>query len=122
GILDHRRKIGSAIWVFLWCLDRVTREESGSGFVLGGKVITAGQIAQEIDDCKRTVRRHLLSLAKSGYLMLQRVSYGFIITVNKSKKFGIWRADKNVHSAEYSDRTILTARSDNSGPQNTNFV
>jgi hypothetical protein len=118
GILDHRARIGPALWVFLWCLDRITEEELGVGFVLGGTVVAVDRIACELQDSDRTVRRHLQRLAKHGYIGLKRAPYGFIITVANSRKFNIWRSDKNGHS----DRTRPPVRSDKSAGQTDKIV
>ena len=39
GILEHCKKIGPAIWVFLWCLDRITGKipKPASGGALEGR-------------------------------------------------------------------------------------
>jgi hypothetical protein len=95
GIFDHRQKIGSAVWVFLWCIDRITLEEAGVGFVLNGAAVTAGRIARELHDSERTVRRHLKILSKQGYIALNRNPYGVAISVANSCKFGIWGSGKN---------------------------
>jgi hypothetical protein len=118
GIFDHRRKIGPAIWVFLWCLDRITREESGVGIVLGGSVVTAEKIASELQESARTIRRHFRRLTKYGYVGLKRTPYGFIITVANSRKIDIWRGDKNCHP----ERTKMPVRWDKSAGQTDKIV
>jgi len=118
GIFDHRRNIGSALWVFLWCLDRITREDSGVGFVLGGATVTAGRIAQELHDSERTVRRHLERLGSRGYVALKRDPHGFVITVANSCKLNIWRSDKSGHP----DRTKMPARSAKSAGETDRIV
>jgi hypothetical protein len=95
GIFEHRRKIDRAIWVFLWCLDRTTREENGVGFVLGGTVVTSKRIAKELDDVERNIQRQLEHLAAAGYLGIERQQHGQVITVRNSKKFGNSRLHKN---------------------------
>jgi len=111
GIFEHRRKIQESIWVFLWCIDRITKEEAGTGFVLGGSPVTAAQIADELKDCERTVRRHLQSLAGHGYITLKRAAYGFRISVENSHKFNIWRPDTHVRSLhERSDTAVLSVK------------
>jgi hypothetical protein len=113
GILDHKRNMGPALWVFLWCLDRITKEELDVGLVLGASVVTTARIAHELKDSERTIRRHLERLARHGYIRLKRTPYGFVITVAKSRKFNIWRSVKNGHP----DRPNLTVRSGNSAAQ-----
>ena len=80
GIFEHREKIGPALWVYLWCLDRITKEESGIGFVLGSSPVTAERIAGDLHDCDRTVLRHLKSLAEHKYIRLKRTPHGFAIS------------------------------------------
>lgn len=96
GLLEHRDRMGSAIWEFVWCLDRITREENGVGFVNGGAPVRAKQIARDfktrggktVDE--DTVRVNLKRLKRKGYLRLRRTPYGQVIEVMKSLKFGIW--------------------------------
>ena len=96
GIFEHQREIGPALWVYLWCLDRITREEESCGFVFGGAPVTAKRIALDLpDDSERTVRRHLKRLMKHGYIELKRAPYGVVIIVTNSRKFHIWSSDKN---------------------------
>jgi hypothetical protein len=118
GVFEHRKKIGPALWVYLWCLDRITTEESGIGFVLGGSVVSAQRIAVDLQDSERTVRRHLERLARDEYIELKRSPYGFVITVANSKKFGIWGPDKSGHP----DRTKMPVRSDKSADQTDRIV
>ncbi|HVB85102.1 MAG TPA: hypothetical protein VNK23_00345 [Candidatus Dormibacteraeota bacterium] len=90
GILDHQVAIGPAIWVFLWCLDKITDERDGIGYVLGGAPIKIGEIAAELKRSPRSVKRDIGQL-KTAYLQLRRTPYGYVIGVLNSKKFGIWR-------------------------------
>ena len=60
GIFAHRNKIGSAIWVFLWLVDRTTKEVEASGghfegLVLGGSQIRSSLIARDLEIAPRTV-------------------------------------------------------------------
>jgi hypothetical protein len=118
GIFDHRKKIGPAVWVFLWCLDRITKEEGGLGLVLGGSVISAEKIANDLQECDRTIRRHLKRLEEHMYINLRRTPYGFLITVTNSKKFNIWRSDKSVQPA----RTQVLMRSQTAAQQTDKSV
>jgi hypothetical protein len=36
GIMEHCGRIGSALWEFVWCLDKITEDRDGIGIVLGG--------------------------------------------------------------------------------------
>jgi hypothetical protein len=92
GILDHRRRIGSSVWVFLWLLDKITKECDGVGVVWDGRPATAGRIAQDLGWSEKTVRSHLDRLEANGYIDRKLAPYGFVIRVLKSHKFGIWRS------------------------------
>jgi DNA-binding transcriptional ArsR family regulator len=89
GILEpkHREGIGPALWEFLWCLDRITKEKDGIGIVLGGKPVTYAEIAEDFGIPGRTVRRHMGRLEDKEYLILIRTPRGFSIRVPRSCKF-----------------------------------
>ena len=90
GILEHFDAMGMSIWLYIWCLDRITREEDGIGFVFGGAPVKVEQIAKELGRSDRALRRDLKTL-KSRYLRLRWTPYGYVIHVLNSRKFGIWR-------------------------------
>ena len=95
GILEshHRKAIGPSLWLFLWLIDKCTREEQGQdgqwlGHVLGGKRMTAQDIAGEFGESERSVRRHLKRLEHGGYiLILSRTGEASAYGIRKSKKF-----------------------------------
>src|ERR1700690_4304304 len=63
GILEHRKKIGPALWEFLWCLDKITVEdENDVGWLLGKTPIKVERIARDLKENERTVRRNIESL------------------------------------------------------------
>jgi hypothetical protein len=79
GIFAHCQKIGIAIWVFIWMIDRTTKEVSADdgcpeGLVYGGKPIRAREIAQDLGMATRTVHAHIEQLIEAGYL--RRIDYG----------------------------------------------
>ena len=78
--------MGVAIWVYLWCVRRITREEKGVGFVLGGSRIKEERIARELGVSKRTVGADLGRLRRFGYVQIRRIPHGLVITVLKSKR------------------------------------
>jgi len=123
GIFDHFRKIGPALWVFLWCIDRVTDESdpSGVGLVLGGMPVKIERILADIPGATdRSVRRHLKRLVTHGFLRHKRTPYGAVLSVLNSRKFGIWRSTltgqngssiaKRLAESGQRDRTILPER------------
>lgn len=114
GILAHRKRMGDAIWTFIWLIDRTTKEEMGAGYVLGGnKEIRAEDIAKDIGAEEKTARRHLHILAHEGYIELIRAPQGFVIKVKKSKKWIKKLAANNVRSdrTQVDERTATVVRS-----------
>jgi DNA-binding transcriptional ArsR family regulator len=101
GLLEqkHFQKIGAALWVYVWLLDRITAEADGEGTLLGGRPIKASEIADTYGMDERSVRNHLDRLRRGGYIHVKHAPYGLLITVLNSMKFGIWkpsnRSDRN---------------------------
>jgi hypothetical protein len=91
GILEHREKIGSAIWEFLWCVDRITIEKDGIGWCLGRSEITVSRIAADLGEYETTARDNLARLEKGCYIVRIRAPHGYQIGVRNSQKFGVWR-------------------------------
>ncbi len=87
GIFEHRTKIGSAIWTFLWLIDRTTEERGDRGIVLGGSIVTAGMVARDLHFTRCTALRDLRRLREHGYIGKQRKAYGWSLWVENSKKF-----------------------------------
>lgn len=98
----HIEAVGPAIWVFLWCLDKITSiNENGVGKVLGGKPIKRRELTDALGFSTKDISRHLLRLKTAGYINLLRTPFGYVITVNKAKKVfkkRTQRVDKNVSS------------------------
>lgn len=113
GLLEsgHRKRIGPAVWEFLWCIDKITRiDENGIGYVLGGKPVKLEEIAQE-GVCRDTVSRNLNRLEKEGYISMVHTPYGIKIMVQKAKK----RFGKNVEpKADRLDKNVEPKRIDKS--------
>jgi hypothetical protein len=84
---EHRGRMGNAIWEFLWLVDKVTREEDGRGYVLGGKAITCAQMAGELGVSERAVRTALAKLRGQGYIECNRRPGGISFVVLRSKKW-----------------------------------
>jgi len=119
GLLEpkHYKQIGSAIWLFLWCISSTTKEEEREGvtwgIVLGGKPVKSEEIAEKFGVNEKTVRRWIESLETHGYISVTRTSNGMTIEVRNSKKF----ADKNVRSdrtkmSDHDERPDKNVRSD----------
>lgn len=103
--IRHKKKIGDAIWEFLWCIDKTTAEEDDTnkkgkkiGWVLGKKPVTIGEIAKQLGDSWRTTQRHLEILRSQNYITMIRARRGMIIGVLNSKKW--MRKKSNITSEE----------------------
>jgi len=102
----HRKRMGTALWEFLWLVDKVTREEDGRGCVLGGKPVTCREIAADLGLTDRAVWSALARLRTQGYIQVTRRPAGLAIVVLKSKK---WRslppkAAKSGHAPSFGSR------------------
>lgn len=84
---DHRKRMGPAVWEFMWLIDKVTRiDEDGLGWVLGGKPINLEDIALDMKVSRETVSRNLILLADEGYIIKITTPYGLSIRVVEAKK------------------------------------
>jgi hypothetical protein len=98
GLLEHCSKMGEAVWYFLWCLDRTTKEETSEigsdavGRVLGTMPCSDSDVAIALGVSKWTVRRWRLQLTEQGYITVTRTPIGYSIQVKNSKKFSKKRA------------------------------
>lgn len=94
GLIEpqHYKKIGSAIWLFLWCIssttDEIEKDGVKWGIVLGNTPVKISEL-QEVFGVKsdKTIRNWIESLEKNKYISVTRSPYGLIFSVNKSKKF-----------------------------------
>lgn len=123
---QHYEKIGSAIWLFAWCVSSTTKEveEDGTvwGLVLGGKPMKLSEIGENFGVTDKSISRWISDLQNHGYIHITRAPRGLIIKVRKSKKGILKRSDKNVRSQDNdqtemsvhseSDQTILSDQSD----------
>jgi hypothetical protein len=87
GLFEHAPTMSDAVWLFLWLSARTTREENGSGNVLGGIPINDGLPAGELGYPLKTIRRWRRMLVKDGYISTVRTPYGFKYKLLKSKKW-----------------------------------
>lgn len=83
----HVKAMGSAVWEYMWCLDKMTKiDDDGLGYVLGGKPIKLDELCTDLGKHRTNVSANLTKLMNTGYINLTRTGYGNIITVNKAKK------------------------------------
>ena len=113
GLMDpkHYKRIGSAIWLFLWCISSTTEEIEKDGVkwgvVLGNKPVKISEL-QGVFGVKsdKTIRNWIDMLERHNYVTVTRSPYGLIFAVNKSKKF-------SARSVEiYRPGTVKNYRSD----------
>lgn len=87
GLLKHKKRMGSAVWEFMWLLDKITSvSEDGVGLVLGGRPIKLEEIANDLEITRVNVSIALNKLEKEGYIQTLRTAYGTIIKIYKAKK------------------------------------
>jgi hypothetical protein len=86
GIFDHYKKIGIAVWEFLWLIDAVTEEQDDIGWVYGKSPLKIERIAADLGIGDSTVRRNLDRLKDGGYIVTQKARYGLVVGVVNSRK------------------------------------
>lgn len=97
----HRKRMGTAVWEYLWCIDKITKiDDKGKGWVLGGKPINLIDIADGIGT--DAVSANLQKLEEEGYIEKQRTPYGIRIFVCKAKKRFGQKAD-SIRNGENTD-------------------
>lgn len=93
GLLEpkHYKQIGSALWLFLWCISSTTKdvEKEGVtwGVVLGNKPVKLDDLAEIFGISRRTIASWIKSLEDNKYIRVTRAPYGLIFEVKNSKKF-----------------------------------
>lgn len=113
GLLEprHYKKIGSAIWLFLWCVSSTTAERDRDGvvwgIVLGNKPVQLSELGEIFGVSSKTVSRWLTDLESHQYIKVTRAPRGLIISVRNSKKYRNQTPDKNVRSLR-SDETEMS--------------
>jgi len=91
GLLEHKPRMGRSIWEYLWFIDKVTKEEpvgdgKFNGLVLGGKPVTASQVANDLKEHINTARVNIQSLENGGYIVRKKhpdSSWSVIVTNSK---------------------------------------
>src|SRR3990167_3582209 len=89
NLLDpkHRVAMRESVWLFLWCLDKMTSiAEDGVGRVLGGRPIKYKEILDDLGITERTYSRWVSILRKGGYIKSIRTPYGLSLSVIRAKK------------------------------------
>ena len=102
-LLDgHRQRMGSAVWEFMWLLDRMTSiSEEQVGTVLGGRPIKTEEIVSSLGINRKYVNLHLRRLEQQGYVKILRTPHGLVISLNKAfKVFGQKVKDNSLYDVE----------------------
>lgn len=96
NLLDkkHRKNMGTAVWEFMWCLDKMTKIENDIGYVYGGAPINLSDIKEDLGIDEKNISKNLQKLENAGYIQKIRTPYGIVIRVAKPKK----RFHKKVNS------------------------
>jgi hypothetical protein len=122
GLLEHKPRMGAALWTYLWFVDKVTKDEPDGkgkfdGLVLGGIPFKAERIAHDLNDHVQTVLENVRKLEAEGYIIRKRHAgnlCSFIVT--NSKKW-FWRRvsgnpqsreSENAHSEDTDKAKTLT--------------
>jgi Winged helix-turn-helix DNA-binding len=125
GLLDPRHvqaiDSSSPLWVYLWLLNRVTRDDENGeqfdGIVLHGRPVSIQQIADELGIRYRACRRHLSRLVDAGYVVQKKTGVGMCTyTVTKSKRWA-WKrrppTDQKVASGSSNPRAVFESQAPN---------
>ncbi|WP_052088314.1 HTH domain-containing protein [Paenibacillus wynnii] len=113
GLLEprHYKQIGTAIWLFLWCISSTTaeKEKEGTvwGVVLGNKPIRINELEEIFEVSNRTIRSWIKTLEDHGYIRVTRAPYGLIFSVRNSKKYQN-RVAENFHSPDRDRQNVAT--------------
>jgi len=96
GILEikHRKKIGPALWHFIWLINAITKEKDGIGLVLGGAPVLMAEVAASLGESERTTRKNFDRLELHRYIKRTRTPYGYVIRILNSRKFADYKAPK----------------------------
>jgi hypothetical protein len=98
GLLEHKQRMGSAIWEYLWLIDNVTLDHPCAdgkfeGIVKFGQPISAEVVAEGLKEHIDTAKTNLRKLCAEGYIKRKRIyGAGYVYRVVNSKKW-IWDRD-----------------------------
>ena len=83
----HIRRIGEAIWVYLYLVSRADRK--------AGTVFRKGTtIAKDLGFSLRSVRRHIETLRKGGYITTERKQYSLVLQITKWKPLANYKNNR----------------------------
>ena len=101
GMFARCHELGEAIWFYLWCVDRTTREamyendETRYGSVLGGMPVRTAIVAADFPQIREwTINEWRKKCVEAGVLRTKRTPVGYVIEVVDSTKFNSKPAEK----------------------------
>src|SRR5215472_9591707 len=115
GLLEHKPRMGAAIWEYLWFIDKVTKDEPDgngkfNGLVLGGTPFKADVIAHDLHEHVQTAFHNIRKLEREGYVIRKRhAGNRCSFKVTNSKKWLPRRMMENAHTykeRQYKDSTV----------------
>ena len=102
---NHMAAMGSALWLFLWLIDKTTSEEEVEGrrygLVLYGRPVSPRLVTNALGLSERTYVNHLRRLKAGGYVTLTKQGQGYVIRVANSMK---WQWREKEHGSNTSRR------------------
>jgi hypothetical protein len=103
----HFEKMGNAVWLYMWIIDKMTDISEGQGIVNGGHPITYDMVNKNFSSLTwRTYMAWVKKLRESGYINTMQARQGLYVTVNKPKKhFG-----KKVQPTSYAKNSIANKK------------
>lgn len=105
----HRERMGQAVWLFGWLVDRQTKQKGTMGLVLRGRGLTYAEIAESMNESPRTVERWMSILRATRYIEVRHTAYSkMVIYIHNSKKFG--RA-QNALALDFMSRRVAGLKS-----------
>jgi hypothetical protein len=103
GLFRHYGRIKQALWLFLWYIDKTTREECEDcgrvGYVLGGAPVKDQAAAYDLGCDRSTVSAWRRMLEDAGYVRTKRVPNGNVVCVLNSKKWVVETMGQSSHHA-----------------------
>src|SRR5437660_696837 len=89
GLFEHCREMGEAIWLFLWYIDKTTKEKTNGtgdviGAVLGGMPCRDSDAASALQVSTRQIGRWRKHLTEKNYIETTRTPVGHSVRVKKS--------------------------------------
>ena len=116
GLFRHYGRIKQALWLFLWYIDKTTREECEDcgrvGYVLGGSPVKDQAAAYDLGCDRSTVSAWRRMLEDAGYVRTKRVPNGNVVCVLNSKKWVVETMGQSSHHAGQSSHAIREYRED----------